>query len=188
MDSTNTTNNIKSFDPQKIEYVQYENEEIQMPKVMGLIDKDLSEPYSIYTYRYFVNNWPQLCFLAMYDNECIGVIVSKLDNHRGLYRGYIAMLAVATPYRKHKIGSMLVSKSIEVMIKHNCEEVVLEAEITNLGALNLYQNLGFVRDKRLNRYYMNGVDAFRLKLFLPTPLNNDNESNLLTFEENKIEV
>jgi len=68
---------------------------------------------------------------------------------------------------------MLVSKSIEVMIKHNCEEVVLEAEITNHGALNLYQNLGFVRDKRLNRYYMNGVDAFRLKLFLPTPINTD---------------
>jgi hypothetical protein len=25
--------------------------------------------------------------------------------------------------------------------------------------------LGFIRDKRLYRYYLNGVDAFRLKLF-----------------------
>lgn len=48
----------------------------------------------------------------------------------------------------------------------NAEEVVLETEITNKGALGLYQNLGFVKDKRLSRYYMNGVDAFRLKLFL----------------------
>jgi peptide alpha-N-acetyltransferase len=55
------------------------------------------------------------------------------------------------------------------MMKENCEEVVLETEITNKGSLALYTNLGFVKDKRLYRYYMNGVDAFRLKLFLPVP-------------------
>ncbi|XP_075782408.1 N-alpha-acetyltransferase 30 isoform X2 [Pelodiscus sinensis] len=89
-----------------IRYVRYESE-LQMPDIMRLITKDLSEPYSIYTYRYFIHNWPQLCFL-----------------------------------------------------------VVLETEITNKSALKLYENLGFVRDKRLFRYYLNGVDALRLKLWL----------------------
>ena len=46
-----------------IEYVVYESE-LQMPDIMRLITKDLSEPYSIYTYRYFIHNWPKLCFLA----------------------------------------------------------------------------------------------------------------------------
>lgn len=45
-------------------------------------------------------------------------------------------------------------------------QVVLETEITNTAALKLYENLGFVRDKRLFRYYLNGVDALRLKLWL----------------------
>lgn len=45
-------------------------------------------------------------------------------------------------------------------------KVVLETEITNTNALKLYENLGFVRDKRLFRYYLNGVEAFRLKLWL----------------------
>lgn len=45
-------------------------------------------------------------------------------------------------------------------------QVVLETEITNRPALRLYENLGFVRDKRLFRYYLNGVDALRLKLWL----------------------
>lgn len=45
-------------------------------------------------------------------------------------------------------------------------QVVLETEITNKSALKLYENLGFVRDKRLFRYYLNGVDALRLKLWL----------------------
>nr|CAD7200619.1 unnamed protein product [Timema douglasi] len=120
-----------------INYVSYKSE-LQMPDIMRLIQKDLSEPYSIYTYRYFIHNWPKLCFLAMDENECVGAIVCKLDHHRKVVkRGYIAMLAV-----------------------------VLETEITNRPALRLYENLGFVRDKRLFRYYLNGVDALRLKLWL----------------------
>ena len=46
-----------------IEYVVYKSE-VQMPDIMRLITKDLSEPYSIYTYRYFIHNWPRLCFLV----------------------------------------------------------------------------------------------------------------------------
>lgn len=37
--------------------------------------------------------------------------------------------------------------------------------MTNSDALRLYSNLGFIREKRLFRYYLNGVDAYRLKLF-----------------------
>lgn len=46
-----------------IQYVSYTSE-LQMPDIMKLIQKDLSEPYSIYTYRYFIYNWPKLCFLV----------------------------------------------------------------------------------------------------------------------------
>lgn len=53
------------------------------------------------------------------------------------------------------------------MIARKCEEVALEAEVTNSGALRLYEHLGFIRDKRLQRYYLNGNDAYRLKLLLP---------------------
>ena len=49
-------------------------------------------------------------------------------------------------------GTELVKLTIAEMIKGQCEEVVLEAEVTNSGALALYQNLGFIRDKRLHRY------------------------------------
>lgn len=48
-------------------------------------------------------------------------------------------------------------------------QVTLEAEVTNKGALALYGRLGFIRAKRLFRYYLNGVDAFRLKLLFPCP-------------------
>lgn len=48
---------------QNIKYVNYQSE-AQMPDIMQLIQKDLSEPYSVYTYRYFINNWSKLCFLV----------------------------------------------------------------------------------------------------------------------------
>ena len=48
-------------------------------------------------------------------------------------------------------------------------QVVLEAETTNQGALRLYARAGFVRDKRLGKYYLSGADAYRLKLLLPSP-------------------
>lgn len=148
----------------RITYKVYESE-LELPSIMKLIQKDLSEPYSIYTYRYFIHNWPKLCYLALYEDKCVGCIVCKLDVHRQMIkRGYIAMLAVDKDYRKLKIGTTLVQKAIRVMIANQADEVVLETEITNQPALKLYENLGFVRDKRLFHYYLNGVDALRLKV------------------------
>lgn len=97
-----------------VTFKEYENE-LQMPDIMRVIQRELSEPYSIYTYRYFIHNWPKLCFLAMDGDNCIGAIVCKLDLHRQITkRGYIAMLAVDAAYRKLKVGTTLVQKSIEV--------------------------------------------------------------------------
>jgi len=50
-----------------VQYVCYKNEQ-QMKDIMRLIQNDLSEPYSIYTYRYFIHNWPKLCFLVSHSH------------------------------------------------------------------------------------------------------------------------
>ncbi|XP_059669918.1 N-alpha-acetyltransferase MAK3 isoform X1 [Cornus florida] len=153
---------------EKIEYVSYGGEH-HLPLIMGLVDEELSEPYSIFTYRYFVYLWPQLSFLAFHQGKCVGTVVCKMGEHRNTFRGYIAMLVVLKPYRGRGIATELVTRSIKVMMESGCEEVTLEAEVTNKGALALYGRLGFIRAKRLFRYYLNGVDAFRLKLLFPHP-------------------
>ena len=45
-----------------------------------------------------------------------------------------------------------------------CDEVTLEAEVSNTSALRMYERLGFSRVERLPKYYLNGNDAFRLVL------------------------
>ena len=59
--SNNTT---KAADD--LRYVCYgkEKESPYLPAITQLISKDLSEPYSIYVYRYFLYQWGDLCFLV----------------------------------------------------------------------------------------------------------------------------
>jgi N-alpha-acetyltransferase 30 len=163
------TTGVVLSDPE-ITYTCYQGEH-QLAFMAALIEKDLSEPYSIYTYRYFTNNWPDLTFLAMSGNACVGTIVCKLapDENTGKMKGYIAMLAVDKAFRKRAIGSSLVRLVVEGMRYKKADLIVLETEITNKGAISLYQRLHFTRECRLEKYYLNGVDAFRLKLWLTPP-------------------
>lgn len=172
------TSNPTTID--KLLFRPYKDED-DILTIKALMDEDLSEPYTIFTYRYFIHNWPELAILV-YDTNlppdhpkaCIGAIVSKCDEHKHsvtqeqTMRGYIGMLAVTKPYRKMGIGSMLVKKGITKILEKfpTTSEIVLETELNNEGALRLYERLGFVRVKRLHKYYLNGGDAVRLKIFL----------------------
>ncbi|KAH6982814.1 acyl-CoA N-acyltransferase [Ilyonectria robusta] len=163
--------------PGELRYVQYEHalEADYLPAIRTLIAKDLSEPYSIYVYRYFLCQWAHLCFMALNpaDSSLIGVIICKLEVHAShsnpTRRGYIAMLAVASSFRGHGIATALVKKALDAMTKRNADEIVLETEETNIPAMRLYERLGFVRSKKLHRYYLNGNSAYRLVLPLKVP-------------------
>ncbi|KAK4469646.1 hypothetical protein MN116_007177 [Schistosoma mekongi] len=156
----------------EITFRQYIGES-DLNSIIHLISKGLSEPYSIYTYRYFIYNWPKLCLLAVNKQEiCVGTIVCKMEARVDVQRGYIAMLAVEENHRRMGIGLRLVQLAVELMIQDGCDEVSLETEVTNKAALALYEQVGFCRDKRLFRYYLNGADAFRLKLWI-TPRMSD---------------
>ena len=62
-------------------------------------------------------------FQARVDGEYVGAIVCKLDLHKKIVkRGYIAMLAVDSKFRKRKIGSTLVKKAINAMIRQEADE------------------------------------------------------------------
>jgi N-alpha-acetyltransferase 30 len=162
---------FQSFPP-GIKYIQYslDLEPLYLPQIRDLISKDLSEPYSIYVYRYFLYQWAELCFMAVdstNDDKLVGVVICKLEPHRGgPMRGYIAMLATNEHFRGKGIATTLVSKAIDLMIVKDADEIALETEETNTAAMKLYERLGFLRSKKLHRYYLNGNSAYRLLLYL----------------------
>lgn len=122
-----------------LRYVRYDpaRETEYVAAMRQLISKDLSEPYSIYVYRYFLYQWGELCFMAMDeqrpdDNKLVGVVVSKLEPHRGgPLRGYIAMLAVREEYRGRGIATRLVRMAIDAMIERGADEVCSSFLYTN---------------------------------------------------------
>ena len=191
--------------------------------------------HKVFTYRYFLHRWPQLCILAVPTNDDnnnnegstatkkrspIGCVVCKIDiendngdpvddnyqeNEEGgakssiyggsainnlelkddaciqsnitqklpplpngkVYSGYIGMLAVEKKHRRSGIGTVLVQRVIHRMQQLGCQSIRLETEVTNKGAVNLYENrLGFIREELLIKYYLNWNDAYRLRLWL----------------------
>ena len=142
-------------------------DENDIPTISSLIEKDLSEPYSIFTYRLFVSPWPDLCEMCFDEDTLIGVVLCKIDRHKsGTLRAYIGMLAVEKAFRHRGIAMKLVETVMERIRGHGADEVVLEAEVTNEAALAFYDKLGFIRTKRLSIYYLSGKDAYRLKKFI----------------------
>lgn len=145
---------------------------------------------SVFTYRYFLHRFPELCILAVNEqDEPIGCVVGKIDEEEvGLPPdavvpddpeeshheeeevvttsvGYIGMLAVTEAYRRRGIGKALVERILRRMRDMGCTSATLETEVTNTTAGKLYQDLGFVRDEFLLRYYLNWNDAYRLRLW-----------------------
>jgi peptide alpha-N-acetyltransferase len=49
-----------------IKFVQYDvqQEAKYLDPIRTLISKDLSEPYGIYVYRYFLYQWAQFCYMV----------------------------------------------------------------------------------------------------------------------------
>ncbi|GAA6061287.1 hypothetical protein JCM10212_004693 [Sporobolomyces blumeae] len=215
-----------------ITYRAYEGEH-DLDLIVDLVDAELSEPYNLYTYRYFLDEWPHLCFFAFSGPTAIGCIICKSEPHaksaqtvpfasaldeqrwvdlaggpivevpttatatttssepagggpgattkmRPLMRGYLAMLSTRKEYRGLGVATHLVRLSLTAMLRppraylstlptphpshYPPDELVLETESDNVAALTFYEKLGFVAEKGLERFYLNGKDAKRLRL------------------------
>jgi len=57
------------------------------------------------------------------------------------------------------LAKRLVGAAIERMTQFGAAEVVLETEEDNRAALALYESQGFIREKRLHRFYLNGLSS-----------------------------
>lgn len=162
-----------------VRYEQFQGTDEEMEYLIGFFTEMLSEPYSSFTYQYFVFGWPDLC-ITVYGvvsdtepgadvvGEKVGAIVSRVSRKAPLMplRGYIAMFAVAEKFRGFRLGRRLVAISVELMKEKRCDEVYLETPITSTRALDLYSSLGFAKTKYLPRYYLDHSDAVRMKLWL----------------------
>ena len=219
--------------------VRYSGAPEQLHAIMALMGAELSEPYSIFTYRHFLEGWPELCFvvsrppgsvrgagrtrrarppagtlLPIPSTRARRPLLATGSSARSSTRWSCARARAAgaatspcspsrrstgstgsgggSPRRACRPCARCATRWARgrgagprrARVRPRCRarrrarltrptparspraQIVLETEETNTAALRLYERLGFVRDKRLPKYYLNNNDAFRLKAVL----------------------
>lgn len=164
-------------------------DETDLRTVQNLFARELSEPYQLWTYRYFTVPWPMLTIFAEVNGEIVGCCMAnietrsrskctKLDemaknndgslaNSSPTYkRGYIGMISVVDAYKRRKIGKRLYTIVLQEMRKFGVEVISLETESDNVSALLFYESLGFRKTRLFSNYYMNGKNAYRMVKWL----------------------
>lgn len=99
----------------------------ELYSIRDLVEETLSEPYSVFTYHYFLQDYPQLTFTvhlprkpirphlpshpppappiqAWHGERLVGVAMGRVNAHCGVRRGYIGMLSVSPTFRGQGIG------------------------------------------------------------------------------------
>lgn len=72
-------------------------------------------------------------------------------------------LAVDPPYRRRRLGSMLLTAAEEAARTRGIDAMRLELREDNGPAANLYRGNGYRKVKRISRYYEDGGGALRLE-------------------------
>ncbi|MFA5583587.1 MAG: N-acetyltransferase [Bacteriovoracaceae bacterium] len=83
------------------------------------------------------------------------ILVLKRKNSKKLR---IYSLAVSAEVR----GQGYSKKLIEHVLDHyrDYDEIKLEVKVDNLGAIKLYESLGFKQTSRIEHFYSDGIDAY----------------------------
>ncbi len=80
-----------------------------------------------------------------------------------LDEGHILNVAVAPACRGTGVGRLLVQRVLDDCCASGGAFVSLEVRVSNVAAISLYQQLGFIEVGRRKRYYENGEDALMME-------------------------
>ncbi|CAL5983410.1 N-alpha-acetyltransferase_30 [Hexamita inflata] len=131
--------------------------------IRELFASQFSEPYQVWTYRFFAEQYPDLTFFAEKEGQIIGCCMCMLQNeHKNRIQGYIGMICVEDQYKRLKIGQHLADLAFEEFAKLNTDVVILETEDDNWRAIAFYERLGFYKSRHYYRYYLNGKGAYQM--------------------------
>lgn len=92
-----------------------------------------------------------------------GRVVGYICALQVLDEGHILNVAVDPACRGMGVGRLLVQRVLDDCRAQGAAFVSLEVRVSNLAAITLYQQLGFVETGRRKRYYENGEDALLME-------------------------
>ncbi len=119
--------------------------------------------------------WSEESFRDEAENNLASYILAEKDGHIIGYIGYwkvvdeghITNIAVLPEYRRKKIASSLLEKTIKSAYSGGLVLLTLEVRRSNIPAINLYESFGFeIIGQRKNYYHSPTEDALIMTLML----------------------
>lgn len=148
----NSVNPIEGFSKWEVQKLFLEGAELieslkeHLPNVMeGILDPDIagkkpdkyldnleSGRLGDFSQRYIIT--------ALDNNKIIGLLIGLPEGEGKLH---IYSLGVLKGYRNMGVGTALLAKCINDMLKNNIKEIILDVHSDNIPAYNLYKKFGF---------------------------------------------
>ncbi len=145
-----------------------------LERVMHINTKCLPENYSSYFYRNLYTKYPETFLVAEIGRDIQGYIMCRIEkgwSKKGRLSParlvHIVSIAVMENHRRKGIGRELIIEAFSRARRiYDCSEGFLEVRVGNMGAISLYDKLGFSKVKRNYGYYLDGEDSWVMATFL----------------------
>ena len=121
------------------------------------------DPYPRELFRELFEHCGDLFLVAKCSGRIAGYMVTAIEKQGA----EIISIAVFPAFREKGIGSALMHATQRKLKRRGIASMALMVRIKNASAIRFYQRFGFRRMRRVNGYYEDGGDAWRMRLQPP---------------------
>ncbi|MEZ4830063.1 MAG: N-acetyltransferase [Bacteroidia bacterium] len=120
--------------------------------------------YPLFVLRQYLDCFGSLFRVAVVNNEIIGFIIGGIEFDKSI--GWGLALIVSKPYRNSGIGALLIKELLVEFRLKRIKKIKCLVDPQNLGAIKLYQKLGFARRETIIDYYNRNENEQRILMMI----------------------
>jgi [ribosomal protein S18]-alanine N-acetyltransferase len=102
---------------------------------------------------YLLSDYNTIALAAKLNSEIAGFILAQIEIENDTLFGHIITINVVPAFRKKGIGSKMLQEIEAILKQKGISECHLEVREDNSPALKLYQNSGYQKIGKLEKYY-----------------------------------
>ena len=134
-----------------------------LSEVMLMVTENFNEDYHPGFYLSMHSLWPTGFIVARRDYEIIGFLLGSLGEND---EAKILIMVVKEGDRFQGAGTALLQEFITRCSMIGLRRLSLELRVSNLAAFKFYTRFGFQRVTVIEKFYLDGEDAFQLVKWL----------------------
>ncbi len=102
---------------------------------------------------YLLTDYNTIALVAKADNEIAGFIITQVEIENNTLFGHIITINVASAFRRKGIANRMLQEMETLLKQKGVNECHLEVREDNSAAIKLYQNSGYQKMSKLEKYY-----------------------------------